>query len=445
MLNKVQKTINEYSLLEKGDKVLVALSGGCDSVCLCLALKELGCNVGVAHLNHNIRDDAKRDEDFVKEFAQRHNFECHVKSVDIVKLAEEEKISLESAGRNARYSFFEELCDKYSYNKIAVAHNKNDNCETFLLNLIRGSGLKGLTGIPVKRGNIVRPLINTDRTEIEKFVAEKGESFVTDKTNFENDYTRNKIRNIIIPKILEINDNFIDGLSNTIKIADESVKYIDLEAVKIIEFENDTAKINTEKFLSVPNAVSSRALMLCFEHAAGTSKDFEKKHIEAIYRFVEKKSHGKIIDLCFDTECVSEYGNIIFRKKKISENYEYKLTPGGKIYIGETGLTITTEITDKNFKREKGCQYFDLDMIKGDITVRCRKDGDRIIPFKMKSEKKLKEIMINKKISRNIRDSLPVFEYDGQIIMVYDVIRSDLFKVTERSEKILKIKGESHA
>ncbi len=445
MLNKVKQTINEYYLLEKNDKVLVALSGGCDSVCLCLVLKELGYNVGVAHVNHNLRDEAKSDENFVRAFAEKHSFRCHIKSVNVKELAEKEKISLESAGRNARYSFFEELCREFSYNKIAVAHNKNDNCETFLLNLIRGSGLKGLAGIPVKREKIVRPLINVERAEIESFVTENGEGWVTDKTNFENDYTRNKIRNIIIPQLLELNESFIDGVSNTIKVADESLNFIDCKAMELIKFKDGEARIEVCGFRESSPAVSSRALMLAYEYAAGTSKDFERKHIEAIYEAFEEKTHGKVIDLCFDTECVFEYGNIIFRKKKIIEKYEYKLPTGGKIYIKEAGITLTTEIITGDFKKEKNCQYFDLDFIKEDITVRCRKDGDRVIPFKMKSPKKLKEIMINKKISPNIRNCLPVLEYDGQIIMVYNVIRSDLFKVTEKTEKILKIKGEKDA
>ena len=420
----------------------MALSGGCDSVCLCLVLKELGYEVGVAHLNHNIREEAKYDEQFVKEFAKRHGFECYVKSVDIKKVAAEEKISLESAGRKARYDFFEELLKEYSYSKIAVAHNKNDNCETFLLNLTRGSGLKGLTGIPVKRDKIVRPLLFTERKEIEKFVSEKGESFVTDKTNFENDYTRNKIRNIFIPQFLEINENFTEGLSNTIKIADESVKFLDSCAAPFVKTSGGEARIEISELVRMPDTVSARAMMLGYEYAAGTSKDFERKHIEYILKEIKEKTHGKIIDLCFDTECVSEYGSLIFRKKKKIENYEYKLTPGGKIYIEEIGALITTEIVEDGYKKEKNCQYFNLEEIKGDIIVRNRKDGDRIIPFKMKSEKKLKEIFINKKISKSERDLMPVLEYNGQIIAVIGAIRSDLFKVNENTQKILKIKGE---
>ena len=136
---------------------------------------------------------------------------------------------------------------------------------------------------------------------------------------------------------------------------------------------------------------------------------------------------------------------MIFRKKKIRENYEYKLTPGGTIYIGECGMTVICEIIEGDFKKEKGCEYFDYDEIKGDITVRSRKDGDRIVPFKMKSEKKLKEIMINKKISPALRNSIPVVEAEGRIITALGVVRSDLYKVTEKTKKVLKIKGEKDA
>ncbi len=438
LLKSVLNTINEYNMLNKDDKVLVAFSGGCDSVCLCLALIEMGINFSVAHVNHNIRVEAKRDENFVVNFAKRYNLKCYIKSENVTEIAKKEKISLESAGRNVRYKFFEELCEKHDYNKIAVAHNKNDNCETFLLNLVRGSGLNGLTGISPVRGKVIRPLINVERSEIERFVEEKGESYVTDKTNFENDYTRNKIRNIIIPEFLTINENFINNISNTIKIANESVDFIDSMAGMLIV--ND--EIDIEEFNKVPKPVSKRALMFAYEKIAGTAKDFEKKHIDFICEFLKNKSHGKIIDLCFDVECVAEYGKIIFRKKKKIQNYEYKLEIGGKIYIRELGLTISANIVDKDCKKKKNCQYFDFDKLKGDIIIRNRKDGDRVVPFKMKNEKKLKEIMINKKISKSIRDVLPVVENDGKIIMIYDVVRSDFYKVEDDTERILEIKGE---
>lgn len=214
---KVKNTIKNYQLIEDKDKIVVAVSGGPDSMCMLNILNEL-CEKGslqlvVAHVNHMLREEANEEEQYVKNYCKKNKIEFFSKSIDVKKLAHTSKIGTEEAGRKARYEFFEEVLKKTNATKIAVAHNKNDKIETVILHTLRGSGLEGLKGIEPKRGNIIRPLIECERSEIEQYCEENHLEPKIDKSNFQNIYTRNKIRNVVIPYVQEeFNPNIIKTL-----------------------------------------------------------------------------------------------------------------------------------------------------------------------------------------------------------------------------------------
>lgn len=440
MLEKIKNTIRESNMLESGDKILVALSGGADSVCLCLVLKELGYQIGAAHINHKIRTEADADMNFVSEFCETNKIALHILEKDVKALAKEEKISEELAGRDVRYAFFNETAEKYGYNKIAVAHNKNDNAETMLLNLLRGSGSRGLCAIPKTRGNIVRPLIDVKREEIENYLREKGQEFVTDKTNFDCDYTRNKIRNKVIPVLLEVNNNFVDNAFRTSEIIKEENEFLDECALKLVKFDKETSYINKEEFLNAHKAVKARAIHFAYEYASGTSKDLEKRHIDYMCENVKKETLGNIIELGFNTVCFAEYERICFAQKKDAESFEYELKTGESIEIREAGMRITAQyVFPENIVYGENTEYFDLETDK--LILRSFKDGDVIIPMGMKSAKKLKEIFINEKIPQKERCKKIIVEKDG-ILCVVGVKRADCFKIKEDTKKVLMIKGE---
>lgn len=441
MLDKVKKTIIDNNMISDCDKVLVALSGGCDSVCLCLALKELGINFSVAHLNHMIRNEADSDEQFCKSFADKIGVRFYSEKVNIPKISKQSGVSEEVAGRNARYDFLERLCKKYGFTKIAVAHNINDNAETVLLNLLRGSGLKGLCGIPKTRGNIIRPLIDIPRNEIERFVEEKGQRYVTDKTNFSNDYTRNKIRNNVIEKLLEINPSALSNISKTSDILTADETYFKKQAEKHVYFENGNAYIKSDEFEEQDYPVQVRMLGTAYTYVAGTGKDFEKKHIDYIIENCKKYS-GNIIELCFDIVCRVEYGNIVFEKKSDSTVYSYILPPDGEIYVEEAGVRFVSKIIPvEDIKEYKDAEFFTLDVLNSAITVRSRKAGDRIIPFGKKSYVKVKDVLIKEKIPQSQRKNLPVIEAD-EVLWLYGVKRSNFYKIENDTKKVLMIKGE---
>ena len=441
MLDKVKKTISDNNMISECDKVLVALSGGCDSVCLCLVLKELGIEFATAHINHSIRSEADYDENFCREFSGKLNAEFYSEKVNIPEIAKETGISEEVAGRNARYDFFEKLCKEKGFTKIAVAHNLNDNAETLIFNLLRGSGLKGLCGIPKTRNNIVRPLIDVSRIEIEEFVKSKNQEFVTDKTNFSDDYTRNKIRNNVINKLVEINPSALSNISKTTDILTQDDRYFEALAEKYVYFEGISAYIKTDEFRNLDYSVKARVLSKAYTYASQIGKDFEKKHIEYIIDNYDKVN-GEIIHLCFGVVCRTEYGRIIFEKKTDVQDYCYTLPVNGEIFVKEAGVKFVSKlISGEEMKKCKNAEFFDSSVAGSKIIIRNRRDGDKIVPFGHKNPVKLKDILIKNKVPARQRNIIPIVEAE-EIVWLYGVKRTDKYKVTEKSNEVLMIKGE---
>ena len=246
---KAIRTIEKYRLICPGDKLVVGVSGGPDSMCLLdilTKIKQKSCQNGtsplaifdfvVAHVNHMIREEAKEDEEYVKKYCIKNDIQFYGKSIDVQKIANTNKISTEEAGRNERYKFFDEILEKIKGNKIAIAHNKNDKVETIIMNELRGCGIQGLKGIEPIRGKYIRPLIECERKEIEEYCKENNIEPRIDKTNFENVYTRNKIRNIVIPYIKqEFNPNIIETMDRLSNIVTEQEEYIQKQAEIVYE------------------------------------------------------------------------------------------------------------------------------------------------------------------------------------------------------------------
>ena len=242
LIQRVYKTIKEYHLIETGDTLVLGVSGGPDSITMLDILlkikqtKQISFDFVVAHVNHMIREEAKEDEEYVKEYCIKNDIEFYGKSIDVQKIANTNKISTEEAGRNARYEFFDEILQKINGNKIAIAHNKNDKVETMMMNELRGCGIQGLKGIEPIRDKYIRPLIECERKEIEQYCKENHIEPRIDKTNFENIYTRNKIRNIVIPYIeQEFNPNIIETMNRLSNLVTEQEEYIQKQVEKVYQ------------------------------------------------------------------------------------------------------------------------------------------------------------------------------------------------------------------
>ena len=309
MEEKVLDTIIKYGLIENNDKLVLGVSGGPDSISMLNILNEirkenkinLNFEIVVAHINHMIRKEAKEDEEFVRKFCMEKNIKFYSKSIDVKKLANTNKIGIEEAGRNVRYEFFNEVLENTGASKIAIAHNKNDNAETVIMNIMRGSGISGLKGIEAKRGIYIRPLIECEREEIEKYCEEKNLNPRIDKTNFENEYTRNKIRNIIIPYVKkEFNPNIINTLERLSNLVKEEEQYIEKQVVdnykKILIKESiEEIILDLKLFNAEEKVIKSRVVLYTITRLFGTSSGIGKIHIEDIIKLCSNNIGNKYL------------------------------------------------------------------------------------------------------------------------------------------------------
>ena len=307
MEEKILKTIKKYNLIKDGDKIVVGVSGGPDSITLLdllLKLKNqniIKFDIVVCHINHMIREEATSDEEYVKEYCNKHNIECFGKRAEVEEIAKQNKMGTEETGRKIRYDFFYEILEKTKSNKIATAHNANDNAETVLMNLIRGCGTSGLKGIEANNKQLIRPLIECSRKEIEEYCKQNNLNPRIDKTNFENDYTRNKIRNMLIPYIQEnFNPNIIEGINRLSSLSKQENDYLEKETQKayisiVEEVTNTSISLDLKKFNSLEKVIKSRVVLYTINELFKTKNGIEKKHIEDIIKLCSNNIGNKYL------------------------------------------------------------------------------------------------------------------------------------------------------
>lgn len=323
--DKVLSTIKKYNMIESGDKIVVAVSGGPDSISLLDVLIKLrdqfNFEVVVAHVNHMIRAVADVETDFVKDFCTKRGIQCFVKKIDVIKKAELEKISTEEAGRNARYDFFDEIFYKVGANKIAIAHNKNDNVETVLMNVIRGAGVSGLKGIePIRDNKFIRPLIEIERAEIEIYCQENNLNPKYDESNNENVYTRNKVRNLLIPYLKnEFNPNIMDSISRLSELATQENLYIEKVIERtylqmLIDEKDKFIVLNLKLFNKQDYFIRSKILLCAIQKIFGSTKGIEKIHVDDIIKLCERNIGNKFLTPNKNTKVEINHGKITIIK-----------------------------------------------------------------------------------------------------------------------------------
>ncbi|MBU3090295.1 tRNA lysidine(34) synthetase TilS [Clostridium gasigenes] len=459
MIDKVKVFAQENNLIENNDKILVALSGGPDSVCLLHMLHslkdELNLTIGAAHINHMLRgEEATGDELYVEKLCKNLSIPCYIARIDIDSISKKTSMSHEMVGRDERYKFFEAISNKHKYNKVAIAHNANDQAETVIMRMMRGTGLEGLVGIRAKRGeNIIRPILSLSREEIETYCSEKKLEPRIDKTNLENIYSRNKVRLDILPYMKEnFNEDIIQTLNRMASILQKDDEYINKQCNKAFkeycELELESLLINKELF-KLDDAIVTRVIKKSFIDYSGKYINFEMKHIYDVIDLA-KKGTNKKIDLPNDIIAENIYGNIYLKYKKKKEGNHQN----NEIFIAKEGLSnnnlrfmnyiVNIEIINnkKNieFSNNDLIKYFDYDKIRKGIIIRTRKDGDKIRPLGMTGNKKLKDIFINNKVPKDERDIVPIICFDNNISWIVGHKVSEDYKVTQKIEKIIKIK-----
>ena len=428
-LKIVYDTIIEQNVLKKGMSAAAALSGGADSVCLLLMLAELKDDIGfelsAVHINHMIRGaESDRDEEFCRRLCEENNIPLHVFREDIPKLVKTSGKSLEETAREIRYKRFREVSGENGV--IATAHTLSDNAETVLLNLIRGTGLKGLCGIPQIRGNIVRPLINITREQVEGYLQSRGQSYVTDSTNLSDDYTRNKIRHLIIPRMKEINGGFYKSFGNALKALRMENGFIeDMTATALKE------RLNGGKLdISGLDEVIKRRLVSYFLDKNDLPISFD--NIERVSALSEKDGR---INIKKDTYISGRNGVISIEtaQKPVKDTEKPLITGDNSIF---SGIVLKAEMSDSMKVHRDLC--IDMDKVNGQLVLRNRRFGDRVKLIGREFTSSVKKL-ISEKVPKEKRDTLHFISDDEGVVFMEGFGIADRVKTDDKTERFLNI------
>ncbi len=467
MLNRFEKYLEEYKMLDRGEQVVVGVSGGADSVCLLLLLNEVkseyGLLISAVHINHGIRGgEADRDEDFVRRLCGRLGIECRVFRENIPQYARENGLTEEEAGRKVRYIRFAEVCRQVNSVKLAVAHNADDHAETVLFNIIRGSSLSGLCGIrPVstlegENGiSVIRPLLDITKKEITKYLISIGEQWCEDSTNSEEGYSRNYIRNTLMPAM----EKMRGGVSEHIRLlsceAREAEDFIRAEAERLYLRACSGDRLDIGICESAPAAVKKELIYRFITEKAGHKKDIHRIHVLNVLELL-KNQVGKSVDLPYDITVRREYGHLYCCKKGLSDprgeqgsflNKEVMLdTDRGGIYsLGEGKiLKIKTFSYDKTFEIPSGKfkVWFDADKIGQQLVLRVPCEGDYFCSYADGRKKKLARLFIDEKIPREEREGLPVIAMGHRCLWIPGLRRDEAARIGEGSKRVLEFTVE---
>lgn len=443
-MEQVLEYIKAHKLIESGEIIGVACSGGRDSMALLHYLNsiksQLDFQVIAINIDHSIRENSAMDSQFVMDYCKENDIRAYKFKVEALKTAKEEKMSVEQAARVVRYKTFDGLIQKGLVDKIATAHHLNDQAETILLNLLRGCGLGGAKGMePVRDKVYIRPFLEVERTEIMEYIDDNAIPYVEDETNADSSYSRNYIRNVIMPTIRKKFKSVDRNLVNFAHICSEDDEFINdqIEMGGVVR-NKDVTKIPLSYFSFKPSIIN-RILMKCLQHYS--LQDIEKKHIMLIRSFALESENGASIDLPFDIKIHKEYDYITLSLKgnsKVETGYTFAK---GKTNI--EGFGTIRVVSSKVFNEIKPHSHvIDADKLPMGAVWRFRQTGDEFAPFGDAGTKPLKEYFIDKKIPQRLRDRIPVLAVGNQILIVADIEIADSLKVEDSSTHLFKIHYE---
>lgn len=445
---KVLRFIIENELNSPGEKVLVALSGGPDSVFLLHFFNKFKnkfkIEIGAAHINHRLRgNDSERDELFCRAICDELSVPFYILRKDIKSYSKKNKISLEVAGRKIRYEFFEKISSENKYDKIVTAHNADDNAETVLLNLIKGTGIKGIAGIPVKRNNIVRPILSLTKKEILDYLNENQFEYRVDESNLSNDFERNFLRNEVIPLIQKnINPAFSNSALNT----SLNLQRLNIGLAAIVSGLKSTVKVKFNRSVSIPIDFikSENKFIISYTIKELIDENFsvklESNDLKKIFMLVKKQS-GKSEELSENLIALKERNEIrIVKKSALKNSNDIKISTGSGIKIAGKTLSIF-EVTRSEVKigKSKNIEYISADGLSSDFIVRTWTEGDKFFPIGMQGSKKISDYLNDIKINSFEKKEQLVLENNGSIVWVIGKRLDDRFKLTPNTKKVLKL------
>lgn len=432
MLKQVEQDISEYGIIRQGDRITLGLSGGADSVCLLFLLLELkekyGLTLKAVHVHHGLRGaEADGDEAFVRDLCERLQVPLSVRHADVRAFAKETGRSEEEAGRELRYRI---LREEAAGGKIATAHHSDDNCETILLNILRGTGLAGLSGIPQANGDIIRPLLHVSRAQIEEYLKKRGEPYRTDATNSSPEYTRNRIRLELLPWLeREINAGTREHLLNLARRAGEAEELVSALAEdffkKAAGIGEGAVELPVQELETQPALVQKRALFMAVEAVCGKRKDITAKQLDALAALT-KKQVGAAVSLPEGMTGIRTYRTLRIGFEPEPENMEFSCKM--RFFVYANGAEPP---------RIPYTKWFDYDRIKDTLVWRNRQRGDTIALAG--GRKSLQRYLIDEKIPAAQRDALPVLADGSNIVWIAGHRISERYKVTEKTVRIVEV------
>ena len=432
MIRKVRQYIDSQKLLSGNEKIIVGLSGGADSVVLLSVLQRLGYTCVAAHCNFHLRgDESFRDEKAAEDFAQSLNIRFVKKDFDTKAIAQQRKISIEMAARDLRYEWFEELRKTHQADWIAVAHHCDDNIETVLLHLIRGTGLKGLTGMQAKNGKIIRPLLNISKQEILRYAQQKSLPFVVDSSNLQDEYTRNKIRLSLLPLLQTLNPSFDKTLLQSMKYWNETEKIYRNHILESIEkvFDKTTGRIHIQllKTLPSPEAVLFEILK---------NYGFNSEQIENITQAMDSQS-GKTF-YSDEYELLRDREYFLIYPKTEENKTEYEIQFSDTQIVNPVSLRFSFQNISSGYEILKNQQIatFDAEKLQFPLILRKWRQGDKFVPFGMNHFKKVSDYFNDHKFSRLEKKNTWLLCSGKQIIWIVGHRMDNRYRVSETTERV---------
>lgn len=456
VLQQVQKTMKEFHMIEAGDKIVTGVSGGADSVCLLTVLRELAeqmeIQLHVVHVNHLLRKEAEEEEAYVRELCDHYGITCTVFHKDIEAYAGELKCSVEEAGRIYRYQCFEQVRVQAGAQKIAVAHHQNDRAETVLFHMLRGTGMRGLGSIPPVRGVIIRPLLQVSRKEIEVYLEEKRIDYYMDASNASDAYSRNVIRNQVLPLLEGLNEQAVSHITAISELAREYWDYVEQQAMKLeqecVAVRESRWMLKEEAFCRYPRVVRQHLAFRILSQAAGAAKDLEQDHVAQLLGLLDKPV-GKQVSLPYGMIGVRTYSGLEVRAKDYrTETAKTRMAP---LEVIVPGRTIIEGVGSLDCKIVSGCRnqeiskklytkMLDYGKINTVLCIRNPMHGDYFIMNRQGERKKLSRFFIDNKIPQEQRESILVLAAGSRVCWIIGMRISEDVKVTEATEQVLQIR-----
>ena len=464
MIRKVKETVRKHSMLAAGDRVLIGLSGGPDSVCLAVVLsmlkEDLSLSLSAVYVDHGLRpDEVGREADFCRRFCEEHEIAFMRKTAPVKDHAAEKGLNLQEAARELRYTALEEAAEQVNASRIAVGHNADDQAETVLMRLMRGSGRKGLAGIPPIRDRIIRPLIDIKRCEIEEFLLrKKGSSaipelltpdsellFMVDSSNLKQDYFRNWIRSTFMGEMKKRNPSVVDDICRTAEILREEDDYLEIVVTKtLMRLISRKSDHSIELFLTPLGAIEKPVLRRVLRRAVSAVKGLRGiafVHIEDIMKLIKGGGSGDTLDLPGGIRVIKDYSLLKITTEAHVRIGEYELRPDSGVEIKEANLIIKASLEEKGGEPCNGKRSVLLDAgaMEFPLRVRPRQEGDFFYPLGFGKRKKLQDFLVDEKVQRDKRDEVPIVVSGNDIIWVAGHRADDRYKVTDKTEKFLRL------